>query len=751
MFTHGAERAPIPVSGYRQEDQSITLDLKIAYADAPVPGSLVRVDCTGSEQLWLTVEGVRFRHNEGSPLEDTVEITGQGLWLLRQPPTPSSLPDVEKLSFTLLAQRGNGYPVSLADLTFSVDHPRFWKALPTDEQLYREAEVTSDPEHSALWKAVAHTPYADLWIASANPRFPLAGDDAPGEIYIPLVLPATLGANPTPTYFVPYDKGVGKRLDALVRDGLQAFNASLFLDQDMVDALVPDLITQADFLRDQRVETRPIPTLRGIYTALSIEEASIIAIPDAYQRGWRLAQPDDPPSPEPSQRSHPEWWHCPADVVPGDIHTVIAEQHGKFHNAEMRVIEQPVLRLEDEPDHAGTFTLAWLSVDQDARSILEEALHSDYRDATEIYNGSEQHFTLYGRGQGYYYYRVRIEVAGAASDWSDGLVVSVAPTGRWRLNTEAEYEAHDLLAIQRALIRMCSARGDLFAVLTLPDHFHEDKAIAYIATLKALPAQIVQAGNEAGQSTGSAQGTTPPTPSSPDKRDAAYNVFPLRYDERSAFSYAALYYPWPIIRDGQQAEGRVLAAPSLKRIPPDGIICGIMAKRALIRGAWIAPANELFIDVVALTTGTGLNWQRWQTAQVNLLHQERRGFLSLNADTLCDDEDADLRPINVRRLLILLRRMALRLGATYVFELDNNSFRRLVQREFEAMMEQMFKRGAFAGNTPDTSFQVVVGQGRGVDLGRFIVELRVAPSLPLTFLTLRLVQSGTTGSVTEVL
>ena len=38
----------------------------------------------------------------------------------------------------------------------------------------------------------------------------------------------------------------------------------------------------------------------------------------------------------------------------------------------------------------------------------------------------------------------------------------------------------------------------------------------------------------------------------------------------------------------------------------------------------------------------------------------------LSADTLSDDPD--LRPINVRRLLILLRRLALRLGATYVFE-----------------------------------------------------------------------------------
>jgi hypothetical protein len=36
-----------------------------------------------------------------------------------------------------------------------------------------------------------------------------------------------------------------------------------------------------------------------------------------------------------------------------------------------------------------------------------------------------------------------------------------------------------------------------------------------------------------------------------------------------------------------------------------------------------------------------------------------------------------------------------------------------------------------------------------VDQGRFIVELRVAPSLPMNFLTIRLIQNGSRTSVTE--
>ena len=69
------------------------------------------------------------------------------------------------------------------------------------------------------------------------------------------------------------------------------------------------------------------------------------------------------------------------------------------------------------------------------------------------------------------------------------------------------------------------------------------------------------------------------------------------------------------------------------------------------------------------------------------------------------------------------------------------------------MLGEMFVRGAFAGATPQTSFQVVTGDSlntpQSIDQGRFIVELRVAPSLPMTFLTIRLVQTGDRSFVVE--
>jgi len=88
-----------------------------------------------------------------------------------------------------------------------------------------------------------------------------------------------------------------------------------------------------------------------------------------------------------------------------------------------------------------------------------------------------------------------------------------------------------------------------------------------------------------------------------------------------------------------------------------------------------------------------------------------------------------------------------------VFEPNSPAFRRLVQRGFTEMLDLMFVRGAFAGASPATSYQVVTDDSlnteQSVDQGRFIVELRVAPSLPMNFLTIRLIQNGSRTSVTE--
>ncbi|MCA1818298.1 MAG: hypothetical protein LC746_18295, partial [Acidobacteria bacterium] len=490
------------------------------------------------------------------------------------------------------------------------------------------------------------------------------------------------------------------------------------------------------FIRYLAPENRTRP-LAGLHAALSVEEVTIISAPDAVHRGWYAADADEPRPPAPSRPfPRPEWWHFRDCRPPRFVPLARRPRLGHFLNCGVRAFPRPRVTPERGASETGTYTLAWeLTPDDDPdlrlkRFVLEESGDYDFADSTEVYAGAQTSQTFYGRGAGDYYYRVRAEFeiecderTGATEietgDWSNGAVVRVRASARWHVIDEADYDDADLLAVQRALARVCAARADMTAVLSLPAHYREDKSLEHAATLKHAATR--------------------------GERVAA-RVPVFDGGEKSALSYCALYHPWLTGRDPFDVE-------KFRTSPPDGAACGMIAARTVARGAWIAPANEPLAGVVALAPPVSRErLLDLQLAQINVVRHEPRGFLALNADTLSADEE--LRELSVRRLLILLRRLALRDGATYVFEPNSPAFRRLVQRGFEAALDRLFARGAFAGATASSSYRVITDEGlntpESVEEGRFIVELRVAPSQPLTFMTIRLVQTGDRGFVTEV-
>jgi phage tail sheath protein FI len=93
--------------------------------------------------------------------------------------------------------------------------------------------------------------------------------------------------------------------------------------------------------------------------------------------------------------------------------------------------------------------------------------------------------------------------------------------------------------------------------------------------------------------------------------------------------------------------------------------------------------------------------------------------------------------------MILIRRVLVPLAESFVFEPNNRVLYRAVEREIGGLLTDLFERGAFAGGTPDASFRVrVASTAEDVDAGRFVVEIQVAPALPLEFMTIRLVQGS---------
>jgi len=636
----------------RTEGTRVRVLLPETAAGAPRAGSLLAAIVDGDES-WIAVSDV-------SGGGEAVELTGEAFWPV---PTPSRrfaadpLATVDVCTFELWVEHG-GMRSRLGGLGFAPGHARYAGALPTDAALYEGRGAA--PLGPAL---------PALWTAAADPRFPLAG---PAED-VGVLYPLGMGALPEPAVGALLPEGT-----QLERDGLASFEPGLFLDARLAGSGTDALIAEADFYR-LGGEAPP----RGLHAALIVDEATILAVPDAVQRPWTFvpSAPARAPRRRHPHRRRPSFEPC-----------------GRLHPPELAATPA---------DATGSFTLTWHGVRSRLEYVVQEAHDPEFADGAELYRGRQTRLDVFGRDPGAWYYRVRAQRAGETGPWSTPVAIAIAREAGWRSAADDAFDQQTLLAVQAGALRLAAARGDLLVLLSLPGHYREDSALAHARTLR----EALAAG------------------------------------EQRALGFGALYHPWP-------TTSRSDDPTAFASTPPDGTIAGVVARRARRRGAWTAPANEPLRDVIALDPPIDPNaYRSLQDAQLNVLRREPNGFLVLSADTLTDD--VDVRPINVRRLLALLRRAALLHGTRYVFEPHDDALRRRVERGFEDLLGLLFRLGAFAGATASEAFRVGVGDPpnsrQSVDEGRLIVELKVAPSLPLRFLTVRLVERAERGLQLESL
>ena len=593
----------------------------------------------------------------------------------------------------------------------------------TDEVARLQGVGLTTTHRAAWWQQKSDAIYYATPENQTEPRvqFPLAALDEKLDIdsslaWIPLGVSALFGEALAPLH---------QTATPLERDGLSRLDAELFLDPELDKLSIDHLIHQADVIRFLSNTPRE---LFGIHAALSIgtggmfNEASLVAIPDALHTGWVKRSLVDLPTDTPIKTASPAHWYTHRSSCHTNSSGVELTEpdFSRFLDCSTHKLTQPVW-LNQQPFNvpSGVFRLTWESSESNAAVLLEEALQTDFRDARELYLGSNNWFDVNATHEGILFYRLTAISGDERSTISNTLKVTVRDDV-WVLRTAEEYDNNDkiekdkiefgatnLLSIHRSLLRLASATGELFVVLGLPYHYRAADAIRYVSRLRSSKLTDLEGFDD---------------------------------NERRALSYGAIYHPW------------IVSANAQRFYPPDGITTGILAARATHRGAWVAPANELFRDVSALTPFIESSaYLALQNAQINLIRADARGFLTLSADTLSDEPE--WRPINVRRLFILLRRLALRRGISYVFEPNNDVLQRAVERGFTFLLTDMFRRGAFAGATPVESFRVVTsGANKSTadrDAGCFFVELQVAPSLPLQFLTIRLSQSGERFTVLE--
>ncbi|HUH11949.1 MAG TPA: hypothetical protein VMK65_02520, partial [Longimicrobiales bacterium] len=185
----------------------------------------------------------------------------------------------------LWARRAGAGTARVADVGLIPAQPRWFGHFPDDARLFAPAEPLVEPPPPALW--------AEL----SRPRFPLAAPATAGAD-AEVLLPLGLEALPREEHEQP---ALTSELSALERDGLAALGSDLFLDRDLATVPTARLLEEAFQIRYGAEPTRP---LTGLHALMEVEEASLLALPDAVQPGWRLAEGalrTPPPAPEPPE------------------------------------------------------------------------------------------------------------------------------------------------------------------------------------------------------------------------------------------------------------------------------------------------------------------------------------------------------------------------------------------------------------------------------------------------------------------
>ena len=210
--------------------------------------------------------------------------------------------------------------------------------------------------------------------------------------------------------------------------------------------------------------------------------------------------------------------------------------------------------------------------------------------------------------------------------------------------------------------------------------------------------------------------------------------------------YGALYAPWIEVFDPRAGSGRI-------PIPPSGAIAGRYAAVDGTRGVHKAPAGVLDGK---LNSALGLEFnflaadqEKLNPRGINLIRSfPGTGPVIWGARTVSNDPE--WRYVNVRRLFIFLRQSILEGTTWVVFEPNDRSLWKSIERNVSAFLHLQWLSGALAGETPDEAFYVKCDEEtnppESIKLGRVITEIGVAPSKPAEFVIFRIMQQKGGGS-----
>ena len=712
-------------------DQDGYSELLLNDSDAePVPGDLVIVEYPGHSLLVTTI--CEARH--GPPTQENGRsVAGWPTWRMALPgqrPALGNLRFAAVLELDLATRRKHARGAAIKSLAFSQQHPRWIGHLPSDRDLFRDRyrEAATQTPTSARNPGL-------LDVEVDSPRFPLAASAAMPELCLPL------GIGPSYANAAEGLRPPGSRRE---RDGLTGLGWESFVDPSLVEHEPQVLLAQAR--RRFLVEGRD---LLGLHALIPLADIAVVAVPDALHGHLRKDDDAPPPvvgapelrqqagrldwddpfaradqaweadefvlerSPAPDMGTEVETTRIPAGTPNHDIdqdrchpgfHRIralrggvtspwsttvrVPPRSGVFDGCDREDLQAPATELDDG-------VLSWAP--GPGRFEIQQSPHPLFEgdqpgSATVMVSGQRGERRLQPPQDGLTYVRVRSLMPAGAGPWSVTLAFRSPKRDRWEIIEPVGELSEVALKVHDELARLTRARGDLTALLSFPCWYDAELIERHVARLG-------------------------------DGLDALHP-----------------HHPWTLTMDPDS--GGMVATPA------DGAAAGRMAQGSLSRGPWAAVAGSALSGALGVTCSAGpIDPQRLRNSQVNGLLQTRRGVSITGVDTL--SRDPRQRAVTVRRLMILIRRLALREGRRFVFEPAGPQLRSLITTRFESVLGLIHRMGGLAGNDPSGAYRVLCDEGlnppRALDQGRVVVELQVAPAHPLEYISVRLLRRSDGG------
>ncbi|RJE76952.1 phage tail protein [Pseudoalteromonas sp. MSK9-3] len=182
-------------------------------------------------------------------------------------------------------------------------------------------------------------------------------------------------------------------------------------------------------------------------------------------------------------------------------------------------------------------------------------------------------------------------------------------------------------------------------------------------------------------------------------------------------------------------------------LPPSPAVAGVMAKTDKERGVWKAPANVALSQVLAPSLAIdnaeqeNLNVDAISGKSINAIRTfVGKGTLVWGARTLAGN-DNEWRYVSVRRLFNMVEESIQKTTQFAVFE-PNTPFTWLkLKTMIESYLENLWRQGAFFGESPAQAFFVNVGLGQtmtedDINNGIMNIEIGLAAVRPAEFIVL---------------